>query len=262
MTFWQEPEEPQLTIEQVRALATSQADILVATGTGGGSIDSYNTQYKKQARQLKRELARLGISASLAFPWTDLWLWHGFYGRELQTWAERRVHVREKLSELEDALDAIASGAGSPHDPGSTGETTWALLDGRVRGLVDEIANARERDDWQDVGRRAREILIDGAKLIADPALVPEGVDEPKAGDAKAWLGYFLDRYAAGSVHKELRALLRAAWDLAQKVTHGDIDRADAFAAAQSVILVVRVVQQLKADGDSSAPEAPGDQIW
>ncbi len=35
------------------------------------------------------------------------------------------------------------------------------------------------------------------------------------------------------------------AWDLAQKVTHGDIDRVDAYAAAQATVLVVRVLQQL-----------------
>ena len=33
--------------------------------------------------------------------------------------------------------------------------------------------------------------------------------------------------------------------DLAQKVTHGDIDRVDAFAAVQATVLVIRTLQQL-----------------
>lgn len=38
---------------------------------------------------------------------------------------------------------------------------------------------------------------------------------------------------------------MRDAWDLAQKVTHGDLDRVDAFAAAQATVLVVRTLQEL-----------------
>jgi hypothetical protein len=40
---------------------------------------------------------------------------------------------------------------------------------------------------------------------------------------------------------------LPVAWDLAQKVTHGDIEQVDAYAAAQATLLVVRVLQQLAA---------------
>jgi hypothetical protein len=39
-----------------------------------------------------------------------------------------------------------------------------------------------------------------------------------------------------------------AAWDLAQTVTHGNIDRLEAFAAAQATVLLVRTFQALAAD--------------
>ena len=42
----------------------------------------------------------------------------------------------------------------------------------------DELAGAISRDDLQDVGRRAREILIDCAKLLADPSLIPREAAE------------------------------------------------------------------------------------
>ena len=118
------------------------------------------------------------------------------------------------------------------------------MLDNRVEGLITELRAATSRDDLQDVGRRCREILIDTARLLADPSLVPEGAESPKAGDAKAWLDLFLANRAAGRDRGHLRAVIRPTWDLAQRVTHGDIDRIDAYAAAQATILVVRTLQQ------------------
>jgi hypothetical protein len=103
------------------------------------------------------------------------------------------------------------------------------------------------RDDLQDVRRRAREILIDCAALLADPSLVPVGGVPPKAGDAKAWLDLFLTARAQGGHREEVRRLVRATWDLAQKVTHGNLGRIDAFAAAQATVLVVRTLQALAA---------------
>jgi hypothetical protein len=88
-------------------------------------------------------------------------------------------------------------------------------------------------------------VLIDCARLLADPSLVPTGVEPPKASDAKSWLDLFLVAQAGGSGRAELRRLVRDAWDLAQKVTHGDLDRVDAFAAAQATVLVVRTLQEL-----------------
>ncbi len=67
----------------------------------------------------------------------------------------------------------------------------------------------------------------------------------PKSGDAKAWLELSLLARAAGRSDRELRAFVPTAWKLAQKVTHGDVDRVDTHAAAQATVLLVRVLQQL-----------------
>ncbi|WP_031265495.1 hypothetical protein, partial [Dietzia sp. UCD-THP] len=53
----------------------------------------------------------------------------------------------------------------------------------------------------------------------------------------------FLDSRACGRDRSELRALMRKTWDLAQKVTHGDIDDVDSFAAAQATVLLVRTIE-------------------
>ncbi len=124
----------------------------------------------------------------------------------------------------------------------------------RIAGLSTELAGAAIRDDLQDVGRRAREILIDCGQLLADTSLIPAGQPAPKAGDAKAWLDLFLVARASGSHRDALRRFIRAAWELAQTVTHGDIDRVEAFAAARATVLAVRTLQAL-AGADPDRPQ-------
>jgi hypothetical protein len=148
------------------------------------------------------------------------------------------------LSPTLDALEKQRSGIGLM-DPGAGRAAEWTDLDERVGGLASELTAAATRDDIQEVGRRAREVLLDCAGLLSDSALVPVDQDPPRAGDAKAWLNLFLAAHAPGSNREELRRLVRDSWDLVQKVTHGDLGRIEAFAAAQATILVVRTLQQL-----------------
>jgi hypothetical protein len=223
-------------------LLDAQAALLVAVATGGPRIDSVDARYRRRRKQLDAALRARGIAAP--FPYEDLWSWHGHWSQHLDTYASRRSHIRELAAPARASLEASLAGPNLV-DPGSSGGLTWSALDTRVVGIVAELAAATTPDDLQDVGRRCREVLIDAAKLLANPALVPAGVDPPKAADAKAWLDLFLAAYASGRTHRELRAFVPAAWDLAQKVTHGDIDRVDAYAAAQATLLLVRVFQQL-----------------
>lgn len=123
-------------------------------------------------------------------------------------------------------------------DPGSAEGETWTKLELRLRGIMSELSTATTLDDMQDVGRRCREVLIDAGKLLADPSLVPEGGVTPQAANAKGWLDLFLSVHAVGRTHRELRAFVPVCWDLAQKVTHGDVDRVDVYAAAQATVLV------------------------
>lgn len=231
-------EMSQTTIEQLTELVDRQANIIVATGTGKGLFDDYDADYQKRDRTIVREFKQLGIAPP--FPWRSLWEWHGYYSQELPTYASRRTHVAALKREALERLDERTSGV-SVHDPtAGAADPTWEGIDLRVRGLIDEYSGARDKDAWQDVGRRSREILIDLGKLIADPALVPEGQAPPRGADARAWFGLFLDAHASGSDRAELRALMRKTWDLAQKVTHGDVDDVDAFASAQATVLLVR----------------------
>lgn len=238
-----EPEPDETSIGGLIELMEKQAALIVSVGTGGDPIANVNGKYKARRSKLNAGMRKLRLKPP--FPWDDLWEWYGYYSQNLGTYAERRIHVAGLTKPVREQLERMLEGA-QVADPGGTGPaTTWGALDSRVEGVVSELWNANTVDDLQDVGRRCREILIDTAKLLADPALVPAGATAPKAADAKAWLDLFLAAEAAGSERKELRAFIRVAWDLAQKVTHGTVERVEAYAAAQATVLVVRSLQQL-----------------
>ncbi|GAA1056867.1 hypothetical protein GCM10017608_11170 [Agromyces luteolus] len=243
--------QPSLDLDALRRLLQTQANTIVAVGTGGSRIQDVDAKYQRNARALDANFRRLGLQPP--FPYQSLWDWYGFYSQNLSTYRERREHVRDLTQSALSTLDDIEA-RGEVHDPAADDETpTWENLNARIAGLVKEYSTARDRDDWQDVGRRSREILIDFGKLIADPAIVPKDQEAPKGADAKAWFDLFLARYAAGRDKAELRATMRAVWDLSQKVTHGDIADVDAFAAAQATVLVVRTAQKLLRDDESAA---------
>ncbi|MCJ1685384.1 hypothetical protein [Rathayibacter sp. VKM Ac-2928] len=161
-----------LNLPNIRTLLKQQANVLTTVATGGPRIPSVNASYIGDARTLTDNLERLGLRP--AFPWENLWEWHGQWSRELPTYAERRALVQDLAKAALDELTAYESRA-TVQDVGSTGEQTWEAVDRRLDALIKEMNGARDRDDWQDVGRRSREIIIDVAKLIAPVTYRAEG---------------------------------------------------------------------------------------
>ena len=174
----------------------SQAALLAAVATGGPRIETVQAEYQHRRQRLVRALERRGLQ--YPFPWPDLWQWYGHWSVNLKGYGTRRAYIRQLVAPVLEALERQQSGL-SVVDPRAAAIPTWADLDGRVAGLATELADAASRDDLQDVGRRAREVMIDCARLLADPALVPNGQASPRAADAKAWLDLFLAARAAGS---------------------------------------------------------------
>jgi transcriptional regulator of NAD metabolism len=245
VSSWPGVPEPEPDLTEVGSLVQElerQAALLISVATGGPRIEAVQAEYTHRRQRLLGALARRGLD--YPFPWTDLWSWYGHWSANLPGYASRRTHVRELVAPTLDALERQQSGL-AVTDPRAGAVPSWADLDGRVAGIVTELATATTPDDLQDVGRRSREVLIDCAQLLAEPSLVPPGATAPKDADAKAWLDLFMAKHAAGSSRDELRKLIRAAWDLSQKVTHGDLGHIDAFAAAQATVLVIRVLQEL-----------------
>ena len=250
--FGGEPEPDLSTVEALIEELELQAALLTAVATGGEDfrLKHVQRQYRDRRRRLVDPLEQRGLV--YPFPWQDLSQWYGYWtAKGLGTYHQREVTIQELVDPTIEALERQRSGL-RVSDPGS-GPLTWEDLDARVDELIGELDGAISRDDLQDVGRRSREILIDCAKLLADPSLVPTGQAAPKAADAKAWLELFLAARASGSHREALRRLIRPAWDLAQTVTHGNADRVEAFAAAQATVLIVRTLQALAAADPEAA---------
>jgi hypothetical protein len=141
------------------------------------------------------------------------------------------------------ALDHLTSPRGIL-DPGPR-STDWPEIEARVRELGPVLERAQTLDEIQDVGRRCREIVND----LADVALAaanPPIPAEPFGSDRKAKLAAFLECAATGPSFADLRRMVRATYDLSNAVTHSSRgSRAEAVAAAQSAVLLVRTLREL-----------------
>jgi len=120
-------------------------------------------------------------------------------------------------------------------------------LEERLVGMRTKLEIAQTLDDFQDVGRRAREILIDLGNLVFDNSMLKVGEQVPGANDAKARLDAFFAYQRPGSANADLRQMMRAAFTLSNTVTHADDASAEhAFAVAEATMLVVRVVAKIR----------------
>ncbi|MEQ1785748.1 MAG: hypothetical protein ABL966_01745 [Acidimicrobiales bacterium] len=234
------------TLVGLRDLIEVQRDTVSAIATGT-SIESRNVGYRRRRIELRAALKAKSLADPFSI-WPDLdtaWAWAKNWG----TYAERRAEIAKRVTPLLDQLDDLER-SGKVDDWGGSPDE-WMHLEERLSGLREEMDHASTLDQYQDVGRRGREVIIEVVDLIFTSDMVPAGEDQPKGGDAKARFDFVLDAYASGKVHAELRKVMRSAWDLAQKVTHGDITRVDAYAAAQATVLVVRTIAEMHREGRS-----------
>lgn len=233
-----EHDDPPTKIDEVIELFQTQWDAVVAFSRGKERLGWNKAKYVRRKRQLGAALAALGLKDP--FRWDepdDVW---AFAKRAAGTYDGRQHEISKLAQPVADALEAIRAGS---HVADWGGESEWAALEERLDGLKREVETAGTLDEFQDVGRRSREIVIAATSLVFDPSMVPAGEDQPQAANAKAKIDLILETYKPGEAHQELRALLRAAEKLTQKVTHSEsTNRVDAFAAAQAALLLVRTL--------------------
>jgi hypothetical protein len=120
----------------------------------------------------------------------------------------------------------------------------WEAIEDRLQQLIDRFTTATELDDFQDVGRRARELLIDLANKVFDPAMTPAGPPLPGSSDAKTRLEMYFNATFVGGTNAELRAFMKKTHALANAVAHSPtVGRAEAYACAQAMVLLVHIPQ-------------------
>jgi hypothetical protein len=114
----------------------------------------------------------------------------------------------------------------------------------RWEQAAESYDEAEEAEDFQAVGMRCRETLIQFVRVLAKPEMVPEAEQAPKRADVVGWASLIANTIAPGDrnsyVRGHLKAISKSAWDLATWLTHaGGAVRPDAeivLDATQSVI--------------------------
>ncbi|WP_139820975.1 hypothetical protein [Krasilnikoviella flava] len=242
-----------------------QFDLLIAVSRHEVSIKDKDAdrRYRERAHRIRAALRQRGVNDP--FPWSDLSAWWDRCS-ELGTYRERRSLLRESYEPVQAELERM----GDSHellDVALTTEARWAPLESRIAGLVAEYGSARDLDQWQDVGRRSREILKDAVNLVYDESMCPDGTEVPKRGDAKARFDQIISARLAGPSFEQLRAWFNRSWSLANAATHSaTAPRTAAFASGQSAVALARTLHLLAretapastfADEPSRLPEQP-----
>jgi hypothetical protein len=153
---------------------------------------------------------------------------------------------------VDEALDALDEEEDRQRSTGSVPSwdlpptERWKGLAERSLDLKSELETATTLDDLQDVGRRARQLIIEAVKLGWDESMIPENQDAPKGDDATSKLGQILTARVPGPGNERIRKFVRAALGLGQETTHSESQEGlEALASAMGAIMAVRLLQEL-----------------
>lgn len=122
------------------------------------------------------------------------------------------------------------------------------------------FGHASEAEEFQVVGMRCRECLVSLARAIASPAMVPVGVEAPKAADFVNWSELIANHLAKGPssdyVRGYLKGLAKPCWQLVSWLTHtSSAMRLDAQLALDATQSVLSAYAMALFRFESNAPE-------
>ena len=120
---------------------------------------------------------------------------------------------------------------------------------------------AEEAEEFQAVGMRLRETLVQFARTVADDALVGDA-ERPKASDFQGWGRLLAASLATGDRGRRLRGylldLVSGTWQYVSWLTHvTDAVRADAVIALEAVAHLLNTFGQLMFPSDSDGKQCP-----
>lgn len=119
---------------------------------------------------------------------------------------------------------------------------------------------AEEAEDFQAVGMKCRETLIQYVRALAKPEMVPAGEEGPKRADVVGWSNLIANAIAPGDrnsyVRGHLKAISKSAWDLANWLTHqGGATQHDAEIVLDATHSVIDTFGTAVMRHDSGAPD-------
>jgi hypothetical protein len=130
----------------------------------------------------------------------------------------------------------------------------------RFRQASDALDRADEAEDFQAVGMRCRECMLELVREAALMAMVPAGAEPPKMGDFVHWAELIANHVAPGDRNQRVRGYLKAlsqsTWELVQWLTHtSSASRFDGVVAVDATQNVISAFGLALIRKESSAPE-------
>jgi hypothetical protein len=145
--------------------------------------------------------------------------------------------------------------------PASTAElerllTPWR----RWQQAAEALDRAEEAEDFQAIGMRCRECLIELAQSIADVSMLQLGQEAPKRADFVHWSEIIAMAIAHGSSAEEIRGYMRmvakSTWQLVNWLTHAkNAVRADAHIALDAAAHVLTIYGTVVLRHEHGAPD-------
>jgi hypothetical protein len=243
-----------MDLQELRSEIEQQAALMVSVATGGPQIESVQSDYIERRDRIAQELKRL--RADDPNPFRDLWAWYGYYSQRLPRWHERRTFIRELYDPLYAKLDALAEQDIGTRLEGEADRTGWERVDDQIVQLRRRYAVALTVEDFQAVGLLCRDIFVSLSEAVFAPERhVPTGSQAPAT--LRDTLFAVVQHEASGAANKELRALLKANIDYANKVQHDrTATRNQARAVAEATIATVTLIRVLGVVSEDAELEA------
>jgi hypothetical protein len=130
----------------------------------------------------------------------------------------------------------------------------------RWEQAAETLDMAEEAEDFQAVGVKCRECLIQLVRSLAKPEMVPPGEDAPQRGNFISWSELIANTVASGvsaeRVRGHLKATAKSAWELAGWLTHANgAARQDAVFVLDATHTVLAAFGSAVIRHESGSPE-------
>jgi len=217
----------ELLISETNSLQLSESDILipeivlqrevmVAVATGQQMIQDANDYYRARRKRIATGLEQLGIPDPN--PHSDLWDWYHHWKEHFETYAQRRLYIREMYEPLVEQVISTTHTAkpSVPREP-----TGWERVDRTADKCHAKLQVATHEEDFQQIGLLCREALISLGQEIYNPEKhkTHDGV-EPSITDAYRMIEAYLSAQLSGKKLENMRRYAKSSLALALELQH------------------------------------------
>lgn len=228
--------------EQLKKDLESLKDLMISVATGGDRIQNVDARYKSLHSSIYKRCKKLNITYDNSF--SGLWDWYARWSNEFPHYQERRQFINQLLSPTFDAL-LIDNNSPSIAIP-IVEISEWDRINRAVIKIKQNSSNAKNEEDFQQIGLLCREVIISLAQVVYNPDVHGKTDDkgtEIGKTDAVRMIGNYINVRLAGSSNEELRAYAKTTNKLANLLTHKrDAGREDMLLSVSATIALINFI--------------------